>query len=63
MLSERLISEVRQLGRGEKMRLVQILVNELALEEAMPQDFVLAEQYEAANILQEVLDEYKRQNY
>jgi hypothetical protein len=72
MLSEQLLSELHNLNRTEKLHVVQILVNELALEELMPEtSSEAARQYEiwspydafeAANTLQTMLDEYKREH-
>ncbi|MEP7287010.1 MAG: hypothetical protein ABI947_14740 [Chloroflexota bacterium] len=70
MLSEQLLNELHNLNRTEKLRIVQILVNELAVEETSPEMLrQLAVQYEvwspydafgAAHTLQTMLDEYKR---
>lgn len=67
MLSSELLAEVHRLNRAEKLRLVQLLVNELAAEEAS----LVAEGVEypiytaygndsAAAILMRVLEEYKK---
>ena len=68
MLSEQLMAELHKLDRTEKLRIVQILVNELALEEANPETVLQSDvqyevwspydAFEAANILQTMLDEY-----
>ena len=35
MLSEKLLSELHRLNRAEKLRVIQVLANELAQEEAL----------------------------
>jgi len=70
MLSEKLLAELHKLNRTEKLHIVQILVNELALDEASSEAGLRADAqyevwspydaFEAANILQTMLDEYKR---
>ncbi len=64
MLSEQLLTDLHKLNRTEKLRIVQMLVNDLALEETQPDQ--TPEQYEvwspydafeAANTLQAILDE------
>jgi hypothetical protein len=70
MLSEQLLSELHKLNRTEKLRVVQILVNELAVDESAPEVLIQAgaqyevwspyDAFEAAHILQDMLDEYKR---
>ena len=70
MLSEQLLQELRQLNRTDKFRVVQILVNELASEET-PDESLLQpgaeyevwspfDAYEAAETLQAMLVEHKR---
>lgn len=69
MLSEKLLNELHNLNRAEKLRVVQLLVNELANEEATEAPLSTATEheiwspydaFEAANTLQAMLDEYKR---
>ena len=69
MLSEQLLTELQKLDRTEKLRIVQILVNELALEETISEASLQPnvqyevwspyDAFEAANILQTMLDDYK----
>jgi hypothetical protein len=69
MLSEQLLSELHNLNRTEKLHIVQILVNELALEEMLPETTPQApkqyevwspyDAFEAANTLQAMLDKHK----
>jgi len=68
MLSEQLMADLHKLSRADKLRVVQSLVNDLAIEESatLPARISEAEiwspleSYEAAHIMQEVLEEYKR---
>ena len=70
MLSEQLLSELHKLNQTEKLHVVQILVNELASVEGLPEtlfeegnQFAIWSPYdafEAANTLQAMFDEYKR---
>ena len=47
MLSGQLLSELTRLNRTEKLRIVQLLVNELALEEAS--ELQIGPQYEISS--------------
>ena len=67
MISEHLLEELRQLNRAEKLRIVQLLVNEIAEEEVI----LTATEYEvwspydapgAAAILMDMLEEDRRRN-
>lgn len=67
MISEHLLEELRQLNRVEKLRVIQMLVNQIAQEE----EILTATEYEvwspydapgAAAILTEMLEEDRRQN-
>jgi hypothetical protein len=67
MISEHLIEELRQLNRVEKLRVIQMLVNEITNEE----EILTATEYEvwspydapgAAAILMDMLEENQRQN-
>lgn len=70
MLSEQLLVELRQLNRTDKFRIVQMLVNELAQEETEAESLLQSgaeyeiwspfDAYEAAETLQAMLDEHKR---
>ena len=70
MLSEQLLEELRQLNRMDKFRVVQILVSELAKEETSVESLLQPgaeyeiwspfDAYEAAETLQAMLDEHKR---
>lgn len=72
MLSEQLLNDLHKLAAADKLRVVQALVadlaNDLASEESttLPAHISKAEvwspleAYGAAQIMQEVLDEYKR---
>jgi hypothetical protein len=66
MLSEKLLSELYQLNRAEKLRVIQVLANELAQEEALLNPDVEYEIWspydsaEAAATLQQVLEEHKK---
>ena len=70
MLSEQLLSELHKLSQAEKLRVVQMLVNELAAQESGAAPALVAgAQYEvwspydafaAAKTLQSMLDDYKR---
>ncbi len=72
MLSEQLLQDLRQLDRTEKFRVAQILVSELA-QEKTPVEALLRpgsefeiwspfDAYEAAETLQAMLDEHKREH-
>ncbi|MDX1993273.1 MAG: hypothetical protein SF029_12850 [bacterium] len=67
MISEHLIEELRQLNRVEKLRVIQMLVSQIAQEE----EILTGTEYEvwspydapgAAAILTEMLEEDRRQN-
>lgn len=67
MISEHLLEELRQLNRAEKLRVVQLLVNQIAEEEAI----LTGAEYEvwspfdapgAAAILMDMLEEDRQQN-
>jgi hypothetical protein len=67
MISEHLIEELRQLNRVEKLRVIQMLVNQIAQEE----EILTSTEYEvwspydapgAAAILTEMLEEDRRQS-
>jgi hypothetical protein len=68
MLSDKLMSELHQLSHAEKLRVVQLLVNELASEAGHDtltpgtsyEIWSPYDAFEAANQLQEMLDQYKR---
>lgn len=70
MVSEQLLDELHKLERTEKLRIVQMLVNELAAEiTTLETSLKPGSQYEvwspydafsAAETLQSMLDEYKR---
>ena len=66
MLSSELLAEVHRLNRAEKLRLMQLLVNELAAEEAILDPAVQYEVWspyasaEAAATLQRLLEEDKK---
>ena len=68
MLSDQLLSDLHKLPRADKLRVVQELVNDLAAEESLSAVAPAAEYeiwspfeaYGAAQIIQDVLDEYKR---
>ncbi len=67
MLSQELLTELRQLSHTDKLRVVQMLVNELATEEGpsiVPgQEYAIWSPYdafEAAQVLQEALEEHKK---
>jgi hypothetical protein len=71
MLSDRLLTELRKLSGAEKLRVVQILVNELAAASNTTIESLMKpgaeyeiwspyDSYEAAQQLQDILDEYKR---
>ncbi len=74
MLSDRLLDELRQLSLAEKLRVMQILVNDLASmadsEETQAQSLLSSgithevwspyDSLKAAQQLQDMLDEYKR---
>ncbi|MBX3081491.1 MAG: hypothetical protein KF716_07620 [Anaerolineae bacterium] len=72
MLSEQLLADLHKLSRAEKLRVVQALVGDLAhdlnAEETQSTNFKEAEiwspleAYEAAQIMQAELDEYKRRH-
>jgi hypothetical protein len=67
MISEHLIEELRQLNRMEKLRVIQMLVNQITQEE----EILTGTEYEiwsphdtpgAAAILMEMLEEDRRQS-
>jgi hypothetical protein len=67
MISEHLLEELRQLNRAEKLRVVQLLVNQIAEEEVI----LIGTEYEvwspydapgAAAILMDMLEEDRQQN-
>ena len=67
MISEHLIEELRQLNRVEKLRVIQMLANQIAQEE----EILTATEYEvwspydapgAAAILMDMLEEDRRRN-
>ncbi len=67
MISEHLIEELRQLNRVEKLRVIQMLVNQITQEE----EILTGTEYEvwspydapgAAAILTEMLEEERRRN-
>ena len=67
MISEHLLEELRQLNRAEKLRVVQLLVNQIAEEEAI----LVGTEYEvwspydapgAAAILMDMLEEDRQRN-
>lgn len=67
MISEHLIEELRQLNRVEKLRVIQMLVNQITQEE----EILTGTEYEvwspydapgAAAILMDMLEEDRRQN-
>ncbi len=67
MISEHLIEELRQLNRVEKLRVIQMLVNQITQEE----EILTGNEYEvwspydapgAAAILMDMLEEDRRQN-
>jgi len=67
MISEHLIEELRQLNRVEKLRVIQMLVNQITQEE----EILTGTEYEvwspydapgAAAILMEMLEEDRRQS-
>jgi len=67
MISEHLIEELRQLNRVEKLRIIQMLVNQITEEE----EILTGTEYEvwspydapgAAAILMEMLEEDRRQS-
>lgn len=67
MISKHLIEELRQLTRAEKLRIIQMLVNQIAQEE----EILTGSEYEvwspydapgAAAILLEMLEEDRRLN-
>ncbi len=70
MLSEQLLRELHQLNRTEKFRVVQILVSELAKEETPVESLLQPgaeyeiwspfDAHEAAETLQAMLEEHKR---
>ncbi len=69
MLTETLVSDLHKLNRTDKLRAVQLLVSDLALEEEF--GFIPGAQYEVwspqitaegASILLEVLNEAKRED-
>ena len=70
MLSKQLLEELRQLNRTEKFRVVQLLVSELATDETSVEMLLQPgaeyeiwspfDAYEAAETLQAMLDEHKR---
>lgn len=72
MLSEQLLQELHQLNRTEKFRVVQLLVTELAKEETSVESLLQPgmeyeiwspfDAYEAAETLQAMLDEHKREH-
>jgi hypothetical protein len=67
MISEHLIEELRQLNRIEKLRVIQMLVNQIAEEEAIltSTEYEVWSPYDApgaAAILTEMLEEARRQN-
>ncbi len=72
MLSEQLLQELQQLDRNEKFRVVQILVSALAEEETSVDSLLQPgaeyeiwspfDAYAAAETLQTMLDEHKREN-
>jgi hypothetical protein len=63
MLSEKLLSELHQLNRAEKLRVIQVLANELAREESLLEPGVEYPIYtpygneEAAQTLLKMLDD------
>jgi hypothetical protein len=69
VLSEQLLLELQKLDRTEKLRVVQLLVNQLALgveqtalrDEANDAIWALHESYAVAETLQIMLDNYKRE--
>jgi hypothetical protein len=70
MLSEQLLADLHKLSRADKLRIVQTLVSDLAndvnIEAVLPTHISEAEiwspleAYDAARIMREELDEYKR---
>jgi hypothetical protein len=68
MLSDKLLSELHQLSDAEKLRIVQLLVNELAADNTSNELIAGAtyeisspdDSFEAAHQLLIMLDEYKR---
>ena len=69
MLSQELLTELRQLSHSDKLRVVQLLVNELAAEEGptiLPdQDYEIWSPYdafEAAQALKDALEEHKKRS-
>jgi len=67
MISEHLLEELRQLNRVEKLRIIQMLANQIAEEEAIltGTEYEVWSPYDApgaAAILTEMLEEERRQN-
>jgi len=67
MISEHLIEELRQLNRVEKLRVIQMLVNQITEEEAIltNTEYEVWSPYDApgaATILTEMLEEARRQH-
>ena len=66
MISEHLIEELRQLNRVEKLRVIQMLVNQIAEEEILTgTEYEVWSPYDApgaAAILTEMLEEDRRRN-
>jgi hypothetical protein len=67
MISEHLIKELRQLNRVEKLRVIQMLVNQITEEETIltGTEYEVWSPYDApgaAAILMDMLEEDRRQN-
>jgi hypothetical protein len=69
MLSAELLTELRQLSHTDKLRVVQMLVNDLAGEEEpmirADQEYAIWSPYdafEAAQVLKEALEEHKKRS-
>lgn len=67
MISEHLIEELRQLNRVEKLRVIQMLANQIAEEETIlaNSEYEVWSPYDApgaAAILTEMLEEDRRRN-
>ncbi len=67
MFSEELLTTLHKLSRTDKLRLVQILVNDLASEETAPiqpdQEYAIwspYDAYDAAQVLMEELEKHKK---
>ncbi len=64
MFSEELLTTLHKLSQTEKLRLVQILVNDLASEETAPiqpdQEYAIWSPYDAARVLMDELAKHKK---